>query len=146
MKTTAHRCTHRIDQNSFPWIIARGADLVARPGYVLKRDSSVTGLVRMHVGRLDGLIGNLGVSEVRSDEQTQTEQHDRKTEQGADQLARHTRRPGDGTCFNVFLQNFDFFHDCTLRSLGKHGKVCEKMTRDVSRFSLKLTVKNPDNL
>jgi len=71
---------------------------------MLQRDSSVTVLVRLDVGRLDGLVRKLGISEVRSDQQAQTEQHDRKTEQGADQLARHSRRPRDGTCFNVFLR------------------------------------------
>jgi len=63
----------------------------------------VTRLVtRLDIGRLNRLIGELRVPEVRADQQAQAEQHHWKTEQCADQLARHSRRPADGTCFPTF--------------------------------------------
>lgn len=59
----------------------------------------MTGLAKaLDVGRLNGLVRWLSVPEVRPDQQAQTEQNDGQTEQGADQLARDGRRPGDGTC------------------------------------------------
>lgn len=38
----------------------------------------------LDVGRLNGLVRQLSVPEVRSNEQSQTKQHNGKTEQGAD--------------------------------------------------------------
>lgn len=95
----------QFNQNSFVWITAVSMDLIARPDQMLQRDSSVTRLVRLNIGRLNGLVRELSVSEVRSDEQTETQQHNGKTEQGADQLARHSWRPGDGTYFKVLFRN-----------------------------------------
>lgn len=84
----------------------------------LQRDSSVIDLVRLNIGRLNRLIGKLGVPEVRSNEQTQTDQYHGKTEQGADQLARYSRRPGNGTCFQSFSQNL-----LTSPSIPSGGKI-----------------------
>lgn len=63
----------------------------------------------LDVGWLDGLVRKLGVPEVRPDEQAETQQDDWKTEQSADQLARHRRRPRDGTCFRfIRLHNVSY--------------------------------------
>lgn len=93
----------RINQNSFAWITV--SIEVVRPDQTLQRDSSVTRLVRLNIGRLNCLVRKLSVSEVRPDEQTETQQHNGKTEQGADQLARHSWRPGDGTYFKILFRN-----------------------------------------
>jgi len=85
--------------------IERCEDIVAsRPlADIEGRRSSVTRLVTwLDIGRLNRLVGELRVPEVRADQQAQAEQHYWKTEQRADQLARHSRRPADGTCFPTF--------------------------------------------